>query len=133
SLHTIKTPALAVGVFESGILSQAADALDQISQGVLRAIVKAEFDASPGQCLPVHNVAGITAGRVILLGLGKQEHYNAAAHARAQEALATYCARAGLGSTVSTLATIETPDATLTARARAAARHASSAVYQYTT
>lgn len=131
ALHTIKTPALAVGVFESGILSQAADALDQASQGALRTIVKAEFDATPGLCLALHSVNGITAGRVILLGLGKQEHYNAAMHARAQGALAAYCVRTGLGSAVSTLATIDTPDATLTVRARTAALQVSSATYQY--
>jgi leucyl aminopeptidase len=131
SLHTLKTPALAVGVFESDMLSEAADALDQAAKGTLRALIKAEFDATPGACLPVHAVNGISAGRVILLGLGKQENYNAAMHAKAQAALAAYCVRAKLTEVVSTLAAINTPDATLTARARAAARAIANAAYHY--
>lgn len=131
TLATLKTPALAVGVFESGMLSEAADTLDQASKGALRALVKTEFEASPGSCLPVHAVNGISAGRVILLGLGKQEHYNAAIHAKAQAALAAYCVRAKLSEAVSTIATIPTSDATLTARARAAARQVAAATYHY--
>uniref|UniRef100_UPI00334084A5 leucyl aminopeptidase n=1 Tax=Castellaniella defragrans TaxID=75697 RepID=UPI00334084A5 len=131
SLHTLKTPALAVGVFQDGILSEAADALDQAASGALRNIIKAEFDAAPGSCLPVHAPAGIAAARVILLGLGPQDQYKAAVHARAQAALAAYCARAGLTSAVSTLAAIACPDASLTDRASAAARAAGTAAYRY--
>lgn len=131
SLHTLKTPALAVGVFQDGVLSEAADALDQASSGALRAIVKSEFEGSPGSCLPVHAPTGITATRVILLGLGPQDQYKASTHARAQSALAAYCVRAGITGAVSTLAAIPCPDAALTDRARAAARAASTAAYRY--
>ncbi|HUH39814.1 MAG TPA: leucyl aminopeptidase [Castellaniella sp.] len=131
SLHTLKTPALAVGVFQDGVLSEAADALDQAAAGALRALIKAEFDASPGSCLPVHAPSGITAERVILLGLGPQERYKATTHVRAQAALAAYCVRARVTGAVSTLASIPCPDTTLADRARAAARAASTAAYQY--
>src|SRR5690606_35979685 len=131
SLHTLKTPALAVGVFQDGVLSEAADALDQAASGALRAIVKSEFEGKPGSCLPVHAPTGIAATRVILLGLGPQDQYKAATHARAQAAFAAYCAGAGITSAVSTLAAIACPDASVADRARAAARAASTAAYRY--
>ncbi|MER1966206.1 leucyl aminopeptidase [Castellaniella sp. GW247-6E4] len=131
SLHTLKTPALAVGVFQDGVLSEAADALDQAASGALRTIIKTEFDAVPGSCLPIHAPVGIAAKRVILLGLGPQDHYKASAHARAEAALAAYCARAGVTGAVSTLAAIACADASLTDRARTAARAAGTAVYRY--
>ena len=90
SLHTLKTQALAVGVFQDGVLSPAADALDQAANGAIRAVVKAEFDAAPGAILTLHAPAGIAAERVILLGLGAQDRLSAATLARAHETLAAY-------------------------------------------
>ena len=131
SLHTLKTQALAVGVFQDGVLSPAAEALDQASKGAIRAIVKAEFDAAPGAILTLHAPAGITAERVILLGLGAQDRLPATILARAHEALAAYCVRAGLGHAVSTLCALPCADADVADCARTAARLVSAATYRY--
>ncbi|CAM5780037.1 leucyl aminopeptidase [Castellaniella caeni] len=131
ALHTIKTQALAVGVFTDGMLSPAADALDQASKGALRAAIKAEFDASSGSILTLHAPAGITADRVILLGLGSQESLKAASVSRAHQALAAYCVRAGVGTAVSTLCALDCADASLADLARATARLVSAATYRY--
>ncbi|MBN9402600.1 MAG: leucyl aminopeptidase, partial [Burkholderiales bacterium] len=131
SLHTLKTQALAVGVFQDGVLSPAADALDQASNGAIRAVVKAEFDAAPGGILTLHAPAGIAAERVILLGLGAQDRLPAATLARAHETLAAYCVRAGVGHAVSTLCALPCADADVADCARAAARLVSAATYRY--
>ena len=131
SLHTLKAQALAVGVFQDGILSAAADALDQASGGAIRAVVQSEFDAAPGNCLTLHAPAGITADRVILLGLGRQDSLTAAILAKAHQAFAGYCVSAGVGTAVSTLCALNADDASPTDCARTAARLVAAATYRY--
>src|SRR5690606_7793240 len=131
SAHQLKTPALAVGVFADGSLSQAADVVDRASGGALRAVLKSEFRAKPGSVLTLRNLPGVTAARVVLTGLGKPESYNARVHASAEAAFAQYCVQARLTDAVSALAAIECPDSTLQARAQAAAIAAGQAIYHY--
>ncbi|NGM87427.1 leucyl aminopeptidase [Parapusillimonas sp. SGNA-6] len=131
SLHQIKTAALAVGVFADGILSPAADVVDRAGGGALRAVLKSEFKAKPNTHLVLRNVPGITAARVVLIGLGKQDAYTGAVHAGAELAFTTYCVGADLAEGVSALAAIECPGTTLRSRARAAAIAAGRATYQY--
>ncbi|MGB3290278.1 MAG: leucyl aminopeptidase [Burkholderiaceae bacterium] len=131
SLHQIKTPALAVGVFSDGILSPAADIIDRASDGALRETLKSEFKGKPNTHMVLRKLPGVSAARVILIGLGKQESYNAAAHAAAELVFANYCVNASLAEGVSALASIECADSSLRARARAAAVAAGRASYRY--
>jgi leucyl aminopeptidase len=131
SLHQIKTPALAVGVFVDGILSPAADIIDRASNGALREALKTEFKGKANTHLALRNLSGISAARVILVGLGKQDSYNGAAHAAGELVFANFCANAGLAEGVSALASIECADTSLRARARAAAVAAGRAIYRY--
>lgn len=131
SLHQIKTAALAVGVFAEGILSPAADIIDHASNGALREVLKTEFKAKPNTHLVLRNLPGVAAVRVILVGLGKQATYNAAAHAGGELVFANYCVNASLAEGVSALASIDDSKSTLRARARAAAMAAGRATYQY--
>ncbi|MYN13725.1 leucyl aminopeptidase [Pusillimonas sp. TS35] len=131
SLHQIKTAALAVGVFADGELSAPADVIDRAADGALRAVLKSEFKARPNSQLTLRNLPGVTAARVVLVGLGKQAAYNAAAHAVAERGFAQYCADAGLAEGVSTLASIECGGASIRERARTAASAAVAAVYRY--
>lgn len=131
SLHQTKTAALAVGVFSDGILSQAADIIDKASNGAVKAVLKDEFKARPGTHLVLRNLQGVTAQRVVLVGLGAQEAYKPAVHAKAEAAFAQYCAKANLKEGVSTLAGIECPDSTLSQRTKALAIAAGEATYHY--
>src|SRR3546814_10305005 len=133
SLHQIKTAALAVGVFSDGMLSPAADVIDHASNGALRAIIKTEFTGKPNTHLVLRNLAGISATRIILVGLGKQDSYNAAAHAGAELVFANYCANAGLTEGVSELVAVDCPKVKLRARTKAAAVAAGRATYRYDT
>src|SRR5690554_6910007 len=118
SLHQTKTAALAVGVFTDGALSPAADIIDKASNGAIKAVLKTEFKAKPNTRLVLRNVPGITAERIILVGLGAQNSYKASVHASAERTFAAYCVKANLTEGVSTLAGIECPDSTLSARAK---------------
>jgi len=131
SLHQIKTAALAVGVFTDGMLSSPADIIDNASNGAIREVLKSEFNAKPNTYLVLRNLPGVSAARVILVGLGKQQSYNAKIHAGAERAFANYCAQARLTEGVSTLASIECEGTTLRSRAQACATEAGQSVYRY--
>ena len=88
SPHQHKTAALAVGVFKDDILSGSADAIDRASQGAIKAVVKAEFTGSAGATLVLRDLKGVSASRVVLVGLCKQSEYSAKAHAMAEQAFA---------------------------------------------
>lgn len=131
SLHQVKTAALAVGVYADGVLSPAADIIDRASNGAVRAVAKAEFRGRAGSTLTLRTLPGVTAQRVVLVGLGKQDEYNARVHASAEQAFASVCVAAQLSEGVSTLVANPIADVPVIARARSAAIAAGSATYHY--
>ena len=131
SLHQVKTAALAVGVYAEGVLSPAADLIDRASNGAVRSVVKAEFRGRAGSTLTLRNLPGVSAQRVVLVGLGKQEEYSARAHASAEQAFAAACVSAQLAEGVSTLVANPIADVAVIARARSSAIAAGNATYHY--
>ncbi|AUA59547.1 Cytosol aminopeptidase [Achromobacter spanius] len=131
SLHQVLTAALAVGVYADGVLSPAADIIDRASNGAVRAVVKTEFRGRAGSTLTLRTLPGVTAQRVVLVGLGKQEEYSARVHASAEQAFASVCVAAQLTEGVSTLAANPIGDIAIIARARSAAIAAGAATYHY--
>ncbi|HCW20390.1 MAG TPA: leucyl aminopeptidase [Achromobacter sp.] len=131
SLHQVKTAALAVGVYADGVLSPAADIIDRASNGAVRAVVKTEFRGRAGSTLTLRALPGVTAQRVVLVGLGKQDEYSARAHASAEQAFASVCVAAQLAEGVSTLVANPLADVAVIARARSAAIAAGNATYHY--
>ncbi|OZI63255.1 leucyl aminopeptidase [Bordetella genomosp. 11] len=131
SLHQVKTAALAVGVFAEGVLTAAADLIDRASNGALRTVVKSEFRARQGTTLLLRSLPGVSAQRVVLVGLGKQEEYSARAHAAAEQAFAAYCVSAQLTEGASTLVSVPIEGTPIRARARQAAIAAGNATYHY--
>lgn len=131
SPHQTKTAALAIGVFTEGILSTTADIIDRASQGAVRAVVKSEFQGRSGTTLVLRQLTGVTANRVVLVGLGKQAEYNAKAHAAAERAFANVCVHARLTEATSSLASIVYDTSTARDRARLAACAVGEATYYY--
>src|SRR5690606_27940253 len=97
ALPQLRTAALGVGVFADGVLTVAAEAIDRAADGAIRAVLKSEFKGKANTHLVLRNLAGVKAERVIVIGLGKQEAYRAAAHAAAEQTFAS--AGAGLNVT----------------------------------
>lgn len=133
SLHQIKTSALAIGVFADGVLSPGADIINQASSGALKNVLKSEFQAAAGKHLVLRNLPGVSATRIVLIGLGKQKSYNANTHAKAELAFARYCVQARLTEAVSALAAVECPNSELSKRAQATAIACGEATYHYDT
>ncbi|MFI4975448.1 MAG: leucyl aminopeptidase [Caulobacterales bacterium] len=75
-----ESAALAVLAFESGEFSPAAEALNKAMSGALkRAIAASRFKGSMGQTLDILAPAVVKAGRVLVVGAGKQNEFDARA------------------------------------------------------
>lgn len=130
-LAKIQTQALSVGVFKNKELSAAAQQIDAASNGAISAVLVSEFKADAKTHLVLRHLPNTEAQRIVLIGLGEKEKYNAKAHAAAEATFSAYCKSASLTSVVSTLASIDVIDNTLADRARAAAEAAGYANYKY--
>jgi leucyl aminopeptidase len=70
--------ALAVLAFEDGEYSPAAEALDkQLSGALKRAVAASRFKGQAGQIVSILAPAGVAAGRVLVVGAGKQDAFDA--------------------------------------------------------
>lgn len=130
-LAQINTEALAVGVFKNQVLSPAAEQIDQASQGAIRSVLESEFKGDAKTSLVLRQLNGVAAKRVVIIGLGEQKKYNAKAHATAEATFASYAKSASIKEVVTTLASIDTADSTITDRSRAAAQALGYANYTY--
>ena len=71
------TGCVVVGVYETGVLSAAADLLDRLSNGFIRTVVaRGDLDGKAGTSLMLHAVPHTVCDRVLLVGLGKQDEFN---------------------------------------------------------
>jgi leucyl aminopeptidase len=75
-----ESAALVVLAFENGEYSPAAEAFDKQMAGALkRAVAASRFKGQMGQSLAILAPAGVTAGRVVVVGAGKQDAFDAKA------------------------------------------------------
>ncbi len=62
-----------VAIFEEGQLSAAASIVDKSSNKLVQQLIKqGDIEGKPGQLLMLHNVSGVGAERVLLVGAGKR-------------------------------------------------------------
>jgi len=72
-----------VGIFESHRLSAAAAAIDAASKKYLSNILKrGDMDGKLGKSLLLHNVPGISSGRLLLVGCGKEKELDGSRYRR---------------------------------------------------
>ena len=66
-----------VGIFSSRLLSHPAKAIDKASKQYLSSVIRrGDMDGNKGQYLLLHNVPGVIADRVLLIGCGKEREVN---------------------------------------------------------
>lgn len=72
-----RTSCLIVAVFSTRRLSSAANKIDQVSEGMLSNLMRrGDCEGKVGQTLLLHNVPGILAERLLLVGCGKEGELN---------------------------------------------------------
>ena len=76
-----RTACLVAGVFEPRRLSGAAQSLDQASGGVLSShLRRGDLEGRLGQTLMLHNLPGVAAERVLLVGCGREKAFDEVAY-----------------------------------------------------
>ncbi|EXJ13449.1 leucyl aminopeptidase [Imhoffiella purpurea] len=84
----LKTPCLVIGIFEKRKLTGPAEDLDAASGDRLTALLKkGDMDGEVGQTLMTYDLPGVTAERVVLLGLGKKKEFDRAGFRKALAAV----------------------------------------------
>jgi leucyl aminopeptidase len=72
--QNIETACIVVGVLDGGQLTPSAKAIDDASSGMISQMLESrDIEVSLGKTTFLHNVAGVTAERVLLVGFGKAE------------------------------------------------------------
>ena len=75
SVESIETDCLIVGVAPDGVLAPSADLINKASAGYLKDVV-ADHQGKAGEALLLHKVPGVSAARVLLMGIGKDSDRN---------------------------------------------------------
>ena len=87
-----KADAVAVGVFAGGELTAGAKAIDKAAHGAIKAtIASGDMTGKRGTLVTLRGLTGVTAPRVLLLGLGSREDFGERAYADAVRAAARGC------------------------------------------
>ncbi|MFI4969426.1 MAG: leucyl aminopeptidase [Lysobacterales bacterium] len=133
ALESAATPCLIVGVYEERALTAAAARVDEKSAGAIKRLVEGgDATGKPGTTTLLFGLAGIAATRVLVVGLGEQKKFDAAAFNRAANDAARALKNLPIDAAVSTLTDIEVPGRDLAWKLRTAAIAADNQVYRYT-
>jgi leucyl aminopeptidase len=130
---TVATDCIVLGIFADGTLSPSGEAVDRVGNGRLRALVaRGDVSGKVGRTTLLHDVAGIAAPRVLMVGLGESNKFGVPSYLRAiadgVRALKTGPSRSAL----CTLTELDVPGRDANWRVRQAAIVADHTAYRYT-
>jgi len=106
-----RSDCLVIGVFEGNELSEPARQVDKASKGFVSGILEhGDLDCRVGATLLVHNVPGIAADRLLVVGLGKRTEFGARAYRDAVRAAVRVLSEGGSSSAALYLSRIPLQD-----------------------
>ena len=127
------TPCLVVGLYEEHVLSAAAQRVDDHASGAIaRLIGSGDACGKAGSTTLLFGLAGIAAPRVLVVGLGEQKKFDAAAFIRAANDAGRALKGLPIDAALSTLTELDVPDRDLAWKLRSAALAADAQAYRYT-
>ena len=130
---TVDTGCVVVGVYADKTLTPAAQALDQAAAGRLARLAgRGDLPGKAGSSALLHDLDGISAQRVLVVGLGEREKFGASAY---QQAVTTAVRALRTGATESALLTlpeVQVKDRDAAWNIRQAVIAADHAAYRYT-
>ncbi|HFE37132.1 MAG TPA: leucyl aminopeptidase [Gammaproteobacteria bacterium] len=110
-----KTSCLIVAIFENTAFSESAEVINAASQKYLHKIIKkGDIKGRVGQTLLLHEVPGINAARVLLVGCGKKTALTASVYKKIIQSLSPEIKRLGSREAICCLAEIPLKDKDLT-------------------
>jgi leucyl aminopeptidase len=127
-----RTDCAVVGAYKGGLLTQAAKEIDAVADRLIAGLVKrGDFAGRPGETLLVHNPPGVTARRLLLVGLGEAGKLDMKAWRKAHTAAARALLATGAKDAFSFLSGEAVADADAYALARHAAEAVETAAYRF--
>ncbi|HEX7817675.1 leucyl aminopeptidase [Dyella sp.] len=131
--ETVDTPCVVVGVYENGVLTSAAARVNTAAQGAIKQQIESgDISGKAGSTNVLFAPPGLTAKRVLVVGLGVQKSFDGARYQKIHLEAARALARLPIDSAVSYLTEVEVPQHDATWRVRTAALAADHATYRYT-
>ncbi|MCP4487991.1 MAG: leucyl aminopeptidase [Gammaproteobacteria bacterium] len=95
-LEKLSTDCLVITVSDPCKLSAAGEAVDKVSNGYLSGILRqGDMQGHAAQCLLLHNIQGVTAKRILLVGIGKQENFDEAVFSKVINGLISSLSESG--------------------------------------
>jgi leucyl aminopeptidase len=126
-----RTDCAIVGVYDKGVLSSAAEALDKrIGGRIARLVKRGDLRGKSGDSVLLADLTGGPCERVIVLGLGSRTGFKRKQYRKALTSALTILAKTGARDAVSYLSLEEIADADAYSRARIAVEVASNAQYR---
>lgn len=127
----LRVDCLIVGVYEDKQLTPLATSINELSQQAISAALKSgDCDGKLGSHLLLRGLVGVTAPRVLLLGLGKAEGFTAKSLRTAMRA-AIKALPKGVASAATDLLSVAEPSSEVQAHARALVEVTLDATYQF--
>jgi leucyl aminopeptidase len=131
--ETVETPCVVVGVYENGLLTSAAARVDSAAGGAIkRQVESGDITGKAASTTVLFAPEGITAKRVLVIGLGAQKTFDAARFQKVNLEAARVLTRLPIDSAVSFLAEVDVPGRDAAWRVRTAAMATDHATYRYT-
>jgi leucyl aminopeptidase len=131
--ETVETSCVLVGVYEQGVLTSAAARVDSATDGsIKRQVESGDISGKAGSTTVLFAPAGITAKRVLVVGLGSQKSFDAARYQKVIIEAARALGRLPVTDGVSYLSEVEVPGRDSAWRMRIAVLASDHAAYRYT-
>jgi leucyl aminopeptidase len=127
-----KTGCVVAGVFESRRLTDAAKAIDRAAKGRIVSILRQDdLEGKLGSTLLLHDIAGIAAERVLLVGLGREEDFGPKEYREAVRAAVRALNESGASDALLYLAELPVKGSDLAWKAMHLASVAGDTVYRF--
>jgi leucyl aminopeptidase len=131
--ETLDSACVVVGVYEDGVLSSAAARVDAAAAGAIkRQVESGDISGKTGNCVMLFAPAGVTAKRVLVVGLGAQKSFDGLRFRKACVDAVRALAKSPVADAVSYLTDLDVPGRDSAWRVRIAALAADYAAYRYT-
>ena len=133
SVAGVTTDCVIVGAFADGSLSPAAQAIDEASGGRIAALItRGDASGKTGRTALLHDLPGVTAPRVLVIGLGDRDKFGAAQYLKAVGDAARALRTGPVASALFTLTEVPVKERDAAWNIRQAVVAAAHACYRYT-
>jgi len=131
--ETVDTACVVVGVYEGGVFTSAAARVDSAADGAIkRQVESGDISGKAGSSTVLFAPAGVTARRVLVVGLGSQKSFDAARYQKVNIEAVRALGRLPIDRAVSYLSETDVPGRDVAWRVRTAALASDHGSYRYT-